>query len=133
MPADGTCKHCRQPLSEEHRQACQNEIDQSIQFIKDKSVSLQQQYTELGVIHKSTETQLKELERQHTSFNDLTIKLSTHDKEIADKKSLHTEYTTLLDAFNKDLTEKTVELEQVQIEIANSSLQDQGIEGQDHC
>ena len=121
MPEDGTCKHCRQLLTSEHRRACQAEIDQTIQTTKNKIMTLQDQYNTININCKTLQLKIKELERQYIIFNELKLNIDTYDKDIFDKKNRHQEYNNLLNNFNKDLINKQQELEKINIEVENAS------------
>lgn len=124
MPSDGTCKHCRQPLTDEHRQACLKNIAQDIKALQEKISGLHQISTELMNRYKTLNSELKDLEPKHKTYADTILQIASYEKNITDKKSLHAEYSILLDKFNTDLNLKNEELTLVKIDISNSSEQE---------
>jgi DNA repair exonuclease SbcCD ATPase subunit len=122
IPPDGECEECRQPISPEHRQACQQKLNQerrerqlNIQNCKKETQTL----SSANTIHQQTINTLT-LSKQH--LDSINTKLSTRKKEIADRKTLHDEYKALLDKFEAELEEKNKEIEQVAKDLQNSSI-----------
>ena len=122
MPDDSVCKHCRQELSENHKQVCQKQIDdelaatqQTIKFSKSEiqiiNASNQQDQQAINSLNLSK----KQLENINTS-------ISSKNKEVQDKKVLHAEYSDLLNKFTKELKDKCDEILQVEEDLKNSSI-----------
>lgn len=121
LPSDGTCKHCRQPLSEEHRQACLKDIEQQTLSIKMKMKALREEAAAIVQQQTTCMATLKDLEYKHRTFNDAISQISSLDKQINSKKELYNEYVSAKNKFQADLDIKTKELESVKVEIQSSS------------
>lgn len=122
MPDDSVCKHCRQPLTPEHRKICQKQLNQelaecqaTIQVSKKEIVALNAEITAIQPKINSLSLSKKQLEGINTS-------ISSKNKEVEDKKVTHDEYSALLKKFQVELQLKTEELEKVQEELKNSSI-----------
>jgi len=121
LPADGTCKHCRQVLTKEHRENCQKDINDQINICKAKIKERSTNITIHLQFQKDVEKQLKELEANFTLFNDISNKIATVEKNLSEKKNIYTEYTSLIDKFSAELTSKTEQLNKINIEVQQSS------------
>lgn len=122
IPEDGECEECRQPITAEHRVACQKKLNQEMQ---EKQVNIQKCKKDIAAlnsqntVHQQTINQLT-LSKQH--LESVNNKISAKKKEIADKRTIHDEYGVLLDKFTQELKEKEDELELVSDELKNSSV-----------
>jgi DNA repair exonuclease SbcCD ATPase subunit len=122
LPDDSVCRHCRQVSTEEHREECKRQIDlelancqkiiesskKEIKYINDDVQKSQQTINSLSLSKKQLET--------------INTNISSKNKEIQDKKTLHSEYSNLLDKFKADLLAKTGELEVAEEDLKNSSM-----------
>lgn len=124
MPTDSVCKHCRQPMTDKHRQECvikdkvrmvelQNSIKESKTAVTKLNLEIQ--------AHQQTISAVT-LTKQHLE-NSIT-KITTKKKEITDKRKMYDEYSTLLDKFINELKDKEKELEIAREELKNSSLEE---------
>ena len=127
MPSDNLCKHCRQEMSQKHRQECKFKIDNEI-------VESQNNIRNLKLENKQISDELIKLQQQLNSLNlskkqleNINTSISSKNKEVADKKQLHDDYISLLDKFNSELNEKDLQVEQVKDEIKASSLDEANI------
>lgn len=121
LPLDGTCKHCRQPLSEMHRQACLKDIERQTNSIKSKMKALREEAAVIVQQQNSHRSTLTDLEHKHQIFNAALSQISSLDEQINSKKQLYNEYSSVKNKFQSDLDAKNNELEVVKIEIQNSS------------
>ncbi len=121
LPSDGTCKHCRQPLSDAHRQACLKDIEQQTLSLKIKIKALRDEAAAIIRQQSDCIAILKDLEYKHRTFNDAVLQISSLDKQMNSKKELYNEYSSIKNKFQSDLDLKNKELETVKIEIQNSS------------
>jgi len=121
IPEDGECEECRQPISPEHRFACQKKLNQEMQ---EKQANIQRLKKEIAAlnsqnsVHQQTINQLT-LSKQH--LESVNLKISSKKKEVADKRTIHDEYKVLLDKFNQELEDKIKEMDLVAEELQNSS------------
>jgi DNA repair exonuclease SbcCD ATPase subunit len=124
LPADGRCKHCRQPLTTEHRRVCQEDINKQLQ---DKQQALTEAKKHLATCtkqQKDRQQELFSLEAQQVLFNRLASEITAQEKAIEEKKSHHQEFSDLINKFNTDLSLKQEELHATEAEIIGSSEQE---------
>jgi DNA repair protein SbcC/Rad50 len=124
LPADGTCKHCRQPLTPAHRRACQEDISKQIQTKTRALNEARKQLTDTNKQIQEQQQSLRSLEAQQKLFNRLATEIIAQDKAIGEKKAHYQEYAELINKFNADLSLKQQELQIIETEIANSSEQE---------
>jgi DNA repair exonuclease SbcCD ATPase subunit len=124
IPVDGECEECRQPITIEHRAACQKKIDaellekqRNIQNCKKEinAFSAQNTVSQQNINHLT-------LSRQH--LESINNKIATKKKEMADRRTIHDEYRMLLEKFTLELDEKIKEMDLVSEELRNSSLKE---------
>jgi DNA repair exonuclease SbcCD ATPase subunit len=124
MPTDSVCKHCRQPMTDQHRQEClakdQARMAMLQGIIKESKIAIGKLNMEIQA-NQQTISQLI-LSRQH--LEGINIKTVSKKKELADKRSIHDEYATLLDKVAAEAKVAETELEQVREELKNSSYDD---------
>lgn len=113
MPDDSVCKHCRQPLTDEHKKLCK-------QSIRDELLRCEAQILKLkSVVSKSNskaskiQSNIKKIDEAKKRIDVLDIKISSLKKEIKDKKASHAEYSDLVDKFSSELSVKNDELKDV--------------------
>lgn len=121
IPEDGECEECRQPITSEHRAACQKRLDEEL---KEKQLNMQSCKKEIAALnaqnagHQQTINQLT-LSKQH--LDSINNKISSKKKEVADRRTIHDEYKALLDKFNQELEDKISEMDLITEELQNSS------------
>jgi DNA repair exonuclease SbcCD ATPase subunit len=127
MPTDSVCKHCRQPMTDQHRQECLTK-DQA------KMVALQTSIKESKSIIGKLNTEIHAnqqvisnltMSKQH--LESTNTKIVTKKKEVADKRAIYEEYATLLTKFNTELKDKELELMQVRGDLQQSSIEESKI------
>ncbi len=124
LPKGSKCERCRQTMSETHKEEC---------IAKDKAKMLKLQES----MHLSKQTisaHNSEIINYQQTINSLSLskqqlegintKITTKNKEVLDKKTLHGEYQALLDKFTEELSAKSKELDAVTEELKNSSIDD---------
>lgn len=124
MPTDSVCKHCRQPMTDQHRKDCMAK-DQS--RMTDLQISIKGSKVEITKINAEMQAHQQiigsmTLTKQH--LEGVMNKITTKKKEIADKRGFYDEYVLLLERFTNDLKEKNQELELSREELKNSSLEE---------
>jgi DNA repair exonuclease SbcCD ATPase subunit len=124
MPTDSMCKHCRQPMTDQHRQehlikdrARMTELQVNIKNIK---IAVQKLNLEIQAHQQAINSTT--LSKQH--LESVMNKIVTKKKELADKRNLHNEYSATLERNSNELKEKEQELLKVQEELKNSSLEE---------
>jgi DNA repair exonuclease SbcCD ATPase subunit len=124
MPNDATCKHCRQPMTDKHRKECKEQIAKDMmafqESVKQSKAAINISSAEI-IKHQQTINSINLSKQQLEGIN---TKISAKNKEVQDKKILHDEYSALLDKFTNELANKIKELELIQIELNNSSLEE---------
>lgn len=124
VPDDNICKHCRQPLTEEHKKICKldikNKMEQCLLDIKQSKKEISH-FNSVILKHQQTVNQLN-LSKQQLEY--LNTKITSKNKEIQDKKSIHADYSSLLEKFTKELENKNESLDKIKIELAKSSAHD---------
>lgn len=122
IPTDSVCKHCRQPMTDQHRQECASK-DQT------RMATLQVSIKESKIIIHRLNMEIRASQQTISSLNmskqhleSVNTKIVTKKKEVADKRGIHDEYTALLEKFTIELKDKEAELIQVQEELKHSSI-----------
>ena len=124
IPDDSVCKHCRQPLTDEHKVVCKNKVADDILQCNNNIEAAKNMATSLtAAIQKYTRT-INDLNLSKQKLENINIEIATKSKEIQDKKAIHDEYKQLLDKFSTDLAEKIIEIESVKEELKNSSIEE---------
>jgi DNA repair exonuclease SbcCD ATPase subunit len=122
MPTDSVCKHCRQPMTDQHRQEClakdQARMAMLLGMIKESKAAVGQLNMEIQASQQSI-NQLT-MSRQH--LEGINTKIVNKKKEMADKRAIFEEYKALLEKFTNEAKDKELELEQVREELKNSSI-----------
>lgn len=121
MPDDSLCKHCRQPLTDAHRQVCKNLIKDEISTKEQKITELQVELSETKKKILATEEEIKSIENRKRQLESLTIKIDQKDKEISDKIKIHDEYNVIWQSSKNELNDVLLELEQSKLDVENSS------------
>jgi DNA repair exonuclease SbcCD ATPase subunit len=124
MPTDSVCKHCRQPMTDQHRQECLAK-DQAkmvaLQIsIKDSKNIISKLNSE---IHANQQI-ISNLTMSKQHLESINTKIVTKKKEVTDKRASYEEYATLLTKFNTELKDKELELVQIREELQQSSIEE---------
>lgn len=124
LPSGSKCKHCRKPMTdqdrEDHKEHISKEMALHLETIKDAK-------EKINVVNKKISQHnlnVNTLNLSKKQLEDVNTKISSKNKEIQDKRALFEEYATLLEKFQNELKNKTLELELVQVELKNSSLEE---------
>ena len=106
LPKDSVCKHCRQPITAEHRKVCQDDITNEIKALLVQKTNLAKKIDDL---HKE-ELKLtnEKLTYEKNDVESIKIKqtLETKNKEVKSRRALYAEYAELADKIKLDLTAK---------------------------
>lgn len=124
LPDDSSCKHCRQPLTPEHKKFCQAQIDQQRRECQTNIQNSKKEVAALNAEIVSHQQIINELNLSKQKLEGINTKISTKNKEILDKKSIHQEYIELLGKFNNELKDKTKEVDEVKESLLNSPLEE---------
>lgn len=110
MPKDAVCKHCRQQLTEEHRKVCQEQIKEEILQCKlniQKSKNILDSYSEEV---NRLQLLINNLKINQKKFETIHLTLQAKNKEVLDKQNIYNEYGEFISKFEKDLSEKSKDI-----------------------
>jgi len=122
FPDESACKHCRQPMTQEHKKACLEQVAKNMEKCQGNIAAAKK---EIGIINSEInvfQLKLNSLTRSKQQLEELNNKITLKNKELQDKKNLHSDYSGLCDKFSKDLNDKLQELEDIKGMIASSSI-----------
>ena len=122
MPTGSKCKNCRKPMSEKDRENHELHVAKEMVVLQEK-MKASKEAVQLAN-KKITQHQLivNSLNLSKQQLEGINTNISSKSKEILDKKALHEEYATLLEKFVNELAAKKIEVEEVQEELKNSSV-----------
>lgn len=121
LPDDSLCKHCRQPLTDTHRQACKDKIIEDIK-VKEKNLkTFQQDLSNTKKRINIVDNSILELSEVKKQLDVIFEKISSKNNEIVEKKNVHEEYVSLWKKSEQELNETKNALEQVQADVNSSS------------
>lgn len=124
LPSGSVCKNCRKPMTDkdrkEHKTHIIEEMEQYQKSIQESKGAINALSAEV-LTHQQMVNSLNLSKQQLEGIN---TKISAKNKEVLDKKSLHEEYSTLLAKFDNELEVKVHELEDVQTQLKNSSIEE---------
>ncbi len=120
LPLDASCKHCRQPLSLEHKKNCQTQIDQELKDCQQLIISLKKENVTLMSAIELAQKQINSLLNSKKELDKVTDTISFKETELKDKKTLHTEYKDLLSKFESEIKEVNDKLEANSLELKSS-------------
>lgn len=124
IPKDGECEECRQLITEEHRKICQSKLTQELQQKQQNVQNYKKVLADLNtqnIVHQQNINQLT-LSKQH--LESLNTKITIKKNEIAEKRVMHDDYSSLINKYTFQLEEKNKEIEQVAKELKNSSIEE---------
>jgi DNA repair exonuclease SbcCD ATPase subunit len=122
MPTDSVCKHCRQPMTDQHRQECiakdQARMVGLQASIKESKSNILKLNMEIQA-HQQTHNSIT-LSKQH--LDSAANKIAAKKTEIADKRALYDEYSSNFEKHSNELKEKEQEILQIREELKSSSI-----------
>lgn len=124
LPNGAVCKHCRQSMNEEHRQACKAKDAEDIGKLQVSIQEAKMAIVKLTAILTKSQQELSTLILSKHTLEKITNETSSINKEIANQKTLFDDYSALLNKFDAIIKEKEGELVKVQEELNNSSLEE---------
>lgn len=119
MPDDSVCKHCRQPLTEEHKAVCKSQIDKRIEDIEKMLIDYSSSIKERNNLHSQTAIQISQLNNVKKELDATSNKIDSLKKEYENKKQLYSDYEKIVTEQNEVLSLKEKELEAVTLELEN--------------
>ena len=121
LPANASCKHCRQSLSAEHRDDCQSQIAQELKVCENNILSMKKKASSLTEEINAVQQTVNKLTNSNKELNKTSDLILLKEKEVADKKIIHKEYVDLLNKFKKDLEEKEIASTKINLELNSSA------------
>jgi DNA repair exonuclease SbcCD ATPase subunit len=124
MPEGAVCRHCRQSLNEEHRQACKISDAAKMKDLQSKIQEAKKSITQLSSTLTISQQSLDHLISAKQKLEKISNEIVMIEKDISIQRDLFKDYGSLLEKFNRTLQDKEVELAKVQSELSNSSLEE---------
>lgn len=124
VPDDSVCKHCRQTLTQDHKKLCKKQIQDEMAACQTAMRESKKEIAALNAEILGWQQTINSLNLSKQQLEGINTKITSKNKEIQDKKSLHDEYAALLQKFTDELTSKAAELELAREELKNSSLEE---------
>lgn len=124
LPNGAVCKHCRQSMNEEHRQACKAKDAEDIGKLQVSIQEAKNAIVKLTAILTKSQQELSILTSSKHTLEKITNEISSINKEIVNQKTLFDDYSALLNKFSATIKEKEEEIIKVQGELNNSSLEE---------
>ena len=124
VPDDDFCKHCRQKLTEEHKNICKLKIEEEKSDCKSKINELGLKLNLLTKEVNSNELKLKDIQSAQNKIKNHEQLIISFEKDIEQKKSICAEYLLIIDKFKDQLSSKTEELNLVKEELKKSSIEE---------
>ncbi len=115
------CLHCRQDLTEEYLDKCQQEIDKEVDSLNEVIDTLNKEQKELTVIITSKKDELRLLTEKFAKLEKIKNSLSYKEDQIKDKKKYYTEYNQVIEEYQKQINDKGLEIKEIQEKINLSS------------
>jgi len=113
MPDDSVCRHCRQPLTDEHKKLCKRSIRDELLQCEEQIIKLKGVVSKLNSDASKVQANIKKIDTARKRIDVLDVKISSTKKEIDDKKTTHIEYSDLVNKFSSELLLKTNDLQEV--------------------
>ena len=122
IPIGGECENCRQVITEEHRKACQAQLDQEL---KTCQLNVQNCKTEIATLtaqNVANQQSINSMVAAKKQLETINIDIAAKKKEIVDKRSFHDEFAGSFKKYSSELIDKNKEIEQNTEELKASSI-----------
>lgn len=113
LPSDNFCKHCKQKLTEEHRQACEEESKKEIELLANKIAELNCQKKQFHATKELLEKNIKSLSQDISKLNSLSSQIQNQVSLVENNKPLFTEYKQLLEKECSTISELTLKYDDI--------------------
>lgn len=124
MPTDSVCKHCRQPMTEQHRQECRAKDQAKMGELQIRIRDAKSAVHKLNMEIQTSQQTISSLNMSKQHLEGVNTKITSKKKELLDKRSIHDEYAALLEKFVVEMKDKDLEIERVREELKNSSIEE---------
>jgi DNA repair exonuclease SbcCD ATPase subunit len=125
MPDKASCKYCRQPLSDSHRQSCQDQIQKEIKECEVLIAEYKRVISSNNLSIANIQRDINSLQISKQKLESINSQISSKNKEVQDKKSIYEEYVSLISKYSQELSDKQAELDQIKIDLENSSIEEE--------
>lgn len=122
IPVDGECEECRQPISPEHREHCQAKLNAELQEKQANVKNCQQAINALSIQNSKHQEAINLLKFSQVQLELTKNQIAIKKQNITDKRSQHEEFKKLAENYATQLLTKQEEINQVEIELQQSSL-----------
>ena len=104
FPQDSVCKHCRQILTEEHKELCIKEIETSKQQLQNEISIIKNKISALELEKSNFISKIDIIKSNLKLLNNIDNQINISISQLNNKKSLHKEYTTSLVSKKQELS-----------------------------
>lgn len=103
MPDGQVCPHCRQPMSEEHKQQCLLQISEEIDRIEQEILSSKRKLEKVKFKKTSFEKELNDISLHEVSIKDVENKINNKKNEIQNCQNYITQLKELVSHFKNEV------------------------------
>ncbi len=111
------CEHCRQDLTEEYLQSCQEEINREIESLSQVITDSVQEQKKLNLQIIEKKETAKQLNEKLNQLEKIKNSFSTKEEQIKDKKKYYTEYNQVIEEYQQQIKVKDLEIQQLKEKI----------------
>jgi len=122
LPSGSVCKTCRKPMTDIERKAHKEHLAKEMESYSKNIQNAKKKITSINNDIVRAQQEINSINLSKKQLESVNMNLASKNKEVADKKSLHEEYSALLQKFIDELKLKTEALEALQEELKKSSL-----------
>lgn len=119
IPDDSVCKHCRQPLTDEHKAVCKAQIDTRIVEINNLLANCAASIRTRNDLHSQTAIKISQLNGFRKDLDVANDKVISLKKDYENKKQLYSDYEKIITEQKDALSQKELELAAITSELEN--------------
>lgn len=121
IPDDNVCRHCRQPLTAEHKKMCREQIAQELVECDANIIKSNKEIVEYNAQIKELQGKIDLLEKSKRRLEEIDTKRRSIQKETYDKKQSYDEYQEIVNKFTDELISKLEEIDDVEASLKAAS------------
>lgn len=110
MPDDSICKHCRQPLTDEHKEVCQQQINNRITEIQTLLNGYTVSIKDRNTLQSQTSIKISQINNSKKELDSIISKIDSLKKEYENKKQLYNDYEKITTEKNQEIADKESEI-----------------------
>jgi len=114
IPTDGFCKHCRQKLTKEHIEYCQQQDNIELKEISSLKIKLNNNLKELTNQHKLLEEKISSIKAKENLLKDINASMSMKTKELELKREKYNDMNSLKLSVSKEIDELSVSIKKIE-------------------